>query len=153
MVQTRDNDNISKSIKRKDTKQGKLQLATKCPLTKKQQTNNLLTTQVHLHTTQIHRGDRNIRNTSSIKVRQPIRKRSKPLIDKALEHDSSIYYGNHILFFNVFYLILFLNCRLFIYIIFLQIFPATPIKSSKVFFIIFISVFAISNTNNLKSMS
>ena len=91
MVQTRDNDNISKSIKRKDAKQGKLQLATKCPLTKKQQTNNLLTTQVHLHTTQIHRGDRNKRNTSSIKVRQPIRKRSKPLIDKALEHDSSIY--------------------------------------------------------------
>ena len=36
---------------------------------------------------------------------------------------------------------------------FLQIFPATPIKSFKVFFIIFISVFAISSTNNLKSMS
>ena len=51
MVHTRDNDSISKSIKRKDAKQGKLQLATKCPLTKKQQTNTLLTTQVHLHTT------------------------------------------------------------------------------------------------------
>ena len=46
MVQTRDNDNISKSIKRKDAKQGKLhkpptvnppqkKLANKCPLTKK----------------------------------------------------------------------------------------------------------------------
>ena len=55
IVQTRDNDNICKSIKRKDAKQGKLhkppisnlpkkKLVTKCPLTKKQQTNSLLTT-------------------------------------------------------------------------------------------------------------
>ena len=64
MVQARDNDNISKSIKRKDAKQGKLhkppianplekKLATECSLTKKQQTNSLLTTQIYLHTTQI----------------------------------------------------------------------------------------------------
>ena len=83
IVQTRDNDNISKSIKRKEAKQGKLhkpsianlpkkKLATKCPLTKKQQTNTLLTTQKYLHKTQIHRDDRNKRNMSSIKVRHPI---------------------------------------------------------------------------------
>ena len=87
IVQTRDNDNISKSIKRKDAKQGKLhkppianlskkKLASKCPLTKKQQTNSLLTTQIHLNTTQIHRDDRNKRNMSSTKVQQPIRERS-----------------------------------------------------------------------------
>ena len=113
IVQTRDNDSISKNIKRKGPKQGKLhkhpianppkkKLATKCPLTKKQQTNSLLTTQIHLHTTQIHRYDRNKRNTSSIKVQQPIRERSKRLIDKTSEHDSSIYYGNHLLFFECF---------------------------------------------------
>ena len=65
IVQTRGNDSISKSIKRKDAKQEELKktfanppkkkLATKCPLTKKQQTNTLLTKQIHLHTTQIHR--------------------------------------------------------------------------------------------------
>ena len=87
IVQTRDNDNISKSIKRKDAKQGKLhkppianlpkkKLASKCPLTKKQQTNSLLTTQIHLNTTQIHRDDRNKRNMSSTKLQQPIRERS-----------------------------------------------------------------------------
>ena len=125
MVQTRENDNISKSIKRKDAKQGKLhknpianppkkKLATKCPLTKKQQTNSLLATQIHLNTTQIHRDDCSKRNTSSIKVQQSVRERSKRLIDKTSEHDSSIYYGNHLLFFNVFYLMLLLNFRLFI---------------------------------------
>ena len=122
IVQTRNNDNISKNIKIKDATQGKLhkpptanppkkKLAIKCPLTKKQQINNLLTTQINLHTTQIHRGGRNKWNTSSIKVRQPIRGRLKPSIDKTSEHDSS--YGNHLLFF-VFYLKLFLNFRLFI---------------------------------------
>ena len=43
---------------------------------------------------------------------------------------------------------LFLNFRLFISF-FLQIFPATPIKSSKVYFIFLISVFAIFSINNL----
>ena len=57
-------------------------------------------------------------------------------------------YGNHLLFFNVFYLMLFLNFRLFISF-FLQIFPATPIRSSKVYFIFLISVFAIFSINNL----
>ena len=113
IVQTRDNDNISKSIKRKDAKQGKLhknpianppkkKLATKCPLTKKQQTNSLLTTQIHLHTTQIHRYDRK-RNTSSLKVQQPIQERSKPSIDKTSEHDNSIYYGNHVFFISCYF--------------------------------------------------
>ena len=159
IVQTRNNDNISKNIKRKDAKQGKLhkpptanppkkKLATKCPLTKKQQTNTLLTTQISLHTTQIHRDDRNKWNTSSIKVREPIRGRLKPSIDKTSEHDCSIYYGNHLLSFNVFNLIIFLNFRLFISI-FLQIFPAISIKSSKVYCIFLISVFAIFNINNL----
>ena len=122
IVQLRDNDNISKSIKRKDPKQGKLhktpianptkkKLAIKCPLTKKQQTNTLLTTQIHLHTTQIQRDERNKQNTSSITVRKVIQKRSKPSINK---HNSSMYYRNHLLFFNVFYLILFLNFKLFI---------------------------------------
>ena len=95
-VQARNNDSISKNIKRKDAKQGKLRkpptanppkkkLVTKCPFTKKQQTNTLLTTQINLHTTQIHRYDRNKSNSSSIKVRQPIRGRSKPSIDKTSE--------------------------------------------------------------------
>ena len=52
------------------------------------------------------------------------------------------------LFLNVFCLILFLNFRLFISFFF-QIFPATPIKSSKVYFIFLISVFAVFSTNNL----
>ena len=110
IVQTRDNDSISKSIKRKDAKQGKLQktpianptkkkLATKCPLTKKQQTNILLTTQIHLHTTQIHRDERNKQNTSSITARKAIQKRSKPSINKISKLNSSICYGNHLLFF------------------------------------------------------
>ena len=43
---------------------------------------------------------------------------------------------------------LFLNFRLFISF-FLQIFPATPIRSSKVYFIFLISVFAIFSINNL----
>ena len=43
---------------------------------------------------------------------------------------------------------LFLNFRLFISF-FLQIFPATPIKSSKVYFIFLISVFGIFSNNNL----
>ena len=76
MVQTRDKRiNISKSIERKDAKQGKLhkppianppkeKLATKCPLNKKQQSNSLLTTQIHLHATQIHTDDPNTGNTS-----------------------------------------------------------------------------------------
>ena len=97
---------------------------------------------------QIHRDDRNKWNMSSIKARQPIRGRSKPSIDKNSEHDSGIYYGNHLLFFNVFYLMLFLNIRFFI-TLFLQIFPAISIKSSKVYFVFLISVFAISNNNNL----
>ena len=108
----------------------KKKLVTKCPLTKKQQTNSLLTTQIHLHTTQIHRDDRNKRNTSSIKVQQPIQERSKPSIDKTSERDNSIYYGNHVFF----YLMFLLNYRLFISL-FLPIFPAISIKSSKVYFI------------------
>ena len=66
IVQTRNNNNISKNIERKDAKQGKLnkpptanplkkKLMTKCLLTKKQQTNTLPTTQISLHTMQIHR--------------------------------------------------------------------------------------------------
>ena len=78
----------------------KKKLVTKCPLTKKQQTNSLLTTQIHLHTTQIHRDDRNKRNTSSIKVQQPIQERSKPSIDKTSERHNSIYYGNHVFFLS-----------------------------------------------------
>ena len=159
IAQTRDNDNISKSIKRKDPKQGKLhktpianptkkKLATKCPLTKKQQINTLLTTQIHLHTPQIHRDERNKQNTSSITARKVIQKRSKPSINKISEHNSCMYYGNHLLFFNVFYLILFLNFRLFISF-FSQIFLATQIKSSKVYFIFLISVFAIFSINDL----
>ena len=106
-------------MKRKGAKQGKLheprtanppkkKLGTKCPLTKKQQTSTLLTTQINLHTTQIHRNDHNKWNTFSVKVRQPIRRRLEPSIDKTSEHDSSIYYGNHLLFFNVFYLMFFI---------------------------------------------
>ena len=106
-VQTRDNNNISNSIKRKDTKQEKLhkspivnppkkKLATKCPLTRKKQTNTLLTTQMHVHTMQIHKDDRSERNTSSIKVQQPMRERSKPSMGKTSWHDSNIYYGNHL---------------------------------------------------------
>ena len=123
-VKTRGSDNISKSIKRKVAKQGKLykppianppkeKLATKCTLTKKQRTNILLTTQIHEHIAQIHRDDRNEWNTSSIKVRPPIQEMSKPSIHKTAQHDSSIYYGNHLLFSNVYYL-LFLNFRIFI---------------------------------------
>ena len=52
------------------------------------------------------------------------------------------------LFLNVFCLILFLNFRLFISF-FSQIFAATQIKSSKVYFIFLISVFAIFSINNL----
>ena len=76
-----------------DRKKKKLlsQMHEKCPLTKKQQTNSLLATQIHLDTTRIHKGDRNKLNTFSIKVRQPIRERSNPSIDKTSEHDSSIY--------------------------------------------------------------
>ena len=114
----------------------------------KQQTNTLLTTKIHLHTTQIHRDERNKQNTSSITARKVIQKRSKPSINKISEHNSSMYYGNHLLFFNVFYLILFLNFRLFISF-FSQIFAATQIKSSKVYFIFLISVFAIFSINNL----
>ena len=150
IVQTRDNDNISKSIKRKDPKQGKLhktpianptkkKLATKCPLTKKQQTNTLLTTQIHLHTTQIHRDERNKRNTSSITARKAIQERSKPSINKISEHDSSIYYGNHLLFFNVFYLMLFLNFRLFISFFFTNISGYTNKKFQSIFYISHIS--------------
>ena len=113
----------------------------------------LLTTQIHLHTTQIQRDERNKQNTSSITARKVIQKRSKPSINKISEHNSSMYYhpwyyGNHLFFFNVFYLILFLNFRLFISF-FSQIFAATQIKSSKVYFIFLISVFAIFSINNL----
>ena len=83
-----------------------------------------------------------------MKVRPLILERSKPSINKTSEHDRCIFYGNHLLFFNVFYLRLFLNFRLFISF-FLEIFRATPIDSSKVYFIILISIFAIINTNNL----
>ena len=77
-----------------------------------------------------------------------MQKRSKPSINKISEHNSSMYYGNHLLFFNVFYLILFLNFSFFISF-FSQIFAATQIKSSKVYFIFLISVFAIFSINNL----
>ena len=113
IVQTRDNGNISKSIKKKDTKQEKFhktpianppkkKLEAKCPLTNKQQSNTLLTTQIHLQTTSIHKDVCNKRNTSSIKVPQPIGERSKPSIDKTSKQVSGIYYGNHSSFFNVF---------------------------------------------------
>ena len=92
----------------------KKKLATKCPLTNKEQTNTLLTTTIHLHTMQIHRDDLNKRNMSSIKVRQLIRKRSKPSIDKTSEHDGSMCYDNHLLFSSCFYLMSFLNFRLFV---------------------------------------
>ena len=49
---------------------------------------------------------------------------------------------------NVFYLMLFLNFRLFISL-FLQIFPAISIKSSKVYFIFLIPVFTIFDINNV----
>ena len=118
IIQTSDNDNISKSIKRKDTKQGKLKkkpitnppkkkLATKCPLTTKQQTNTLLTTKIHLHTMQIHRDEPNKWNMSSNTARKAIQERSKPSINKISEHNSSICYSNHLLFSNVFYLMFF----------------------------------------------
>ena len=114
IVQTRDNGNICESIKRKDAKQGKLhkppianppkkKLATKFPLTKKQQTNTLLTTQIHLHTTQIHRNDCNKRNMSSIKVQQPIRERSKPSIDK-LQSTIVVYIAITIYYFSMFFI-------------------------------------------------
>ena len=104
IIQTRDNENIKKTIKRKDTNQEKLykpttanspeqKPATKCPFTRKQQTNTLFTTQIH--SMQIHKDDRNKRNTSSIKVQHPIRKRSKPsilLIDKTIHIAVTIYY-------------------------------------------------------------
>ena len=50
-----------------------------------------------------------------------------------------------LIYFN---LMLFFNFRLFISF-FLQIFPATPIKSSKIYLIFLISVFAIFSINNL----
>ena len=56
---------------------------------------------------QIHKDDRDKRNTSNIKTREPVPEMSKPSIDKTAGHNSSIYYGNHLLFFNVFYHIVF----------------------------------------------
>ena len=70
------------------------------------------------------------------------------MINKMSQHNSSTYYGNHSLFFNIIYLILFLNFRLFISFFFTSI-SATQIKSSKLYFIFRISVFAIFSINNL----
>ena len=124
--QTSDNGSISKSIKRKDTKQGKLHKP-QLQIHRKRnsrvndplQRNNKPTLclqhryiYIQQRYTQII--DCNKRKTSSVKVRQPIQERSKPSIDKTSEHDSSIYYGDHLLFSNVFYLMLLLNIRLFI---------------------------------------
>ena len=114
----------------------KKKLMTKCPLTKK---HNTLTTQMHLHTTQIHRDERNKHNTSSITARKAIQEGSKPSINKISEHNSSIYYGNHLLFFNVFYLMLFLNFRLFISFFFTNISGYTNKKSQSIFYISHIS--------------
>ena len=76
---------------------------------------------------------------------------------KKVEANRSIKFQNTIVvcitvtiycFFNIFYLILFLNFRLFISF-FSQIFAATQIKSSKVYFLFLISVFAIFSINDL----
>ena len=88
---------------------------------------------------QIHKDDRNKRNTSSIKVQHPIRKRSKPSI---LLIDKTTYSSNHLLCFNVFYFMLFLNFRLFISFL-------ISTKSYKVRFMSLISFFAIFSISNL----
>lgn len=66
---------------------------------------------------QTHKDDRNEWNTSRIKVQEPIQEMSKPSNDKTLGHNSRIYYSNHLLFSNTFYLMLLLNFSLFINII------------------------------------
>ena len=55
-----------------------------------------------MHSTQTHKDDYNEQDTSSIKVRQLIRERTKPSIEETSEDDSSICKDNHLLFFNVF---------------------------------------------------
>ena len=101
----RDNYNISKNYKKKRHKARKTSKKPNCkspringPLKR----NTLLTTQIHLHKMQMNRDDRNKGNMSSMKVRPLILLRSKPSINKISEHDSCIFYGNHLLFFNVF---------------------------------------------------
>ena len=112
------------------------------------ETQHTLTTQMHLHTTQIHRDERNKHNTSSITARKAIQEGSKPSINKISEHNSSIYTVT-----IYYFLMFFISCCFWIsgfsYHFFLQIFPATPIRSSKVYFIFLISVFAIFSINNL----
>ena len=81
----------------------------------------------------MRKDNHNKRNASGIKVRPPIRERSKPSIDKTLGHD---------------YLVLLLNFRFFI-VFFLQILPAISTKSSEVNFMFLTAVFAIFNVNNL----
>ena len=71
----------------------------------------------------------------SIKVQQPIQERSKSFIDKTSEHDSSIYYGNYLLFFNAFYLMLLLNFRLFISFFFTNISGYINKNSQRIFYI------------------
>ena len=81
-------------------------------LTREHPTRTLLATQKHLHTMQIHKDDRDKQSTSNIKVSEPIQEMSKPSSGKTSRHNSSVYYGNHLLIFHVFCLILFLNFRL-----------------------------------------
>ena len=68
----------------------------------------------------------------------------------------SIKFQNTVVYIMVtiyYFLMFFISCCFWIsgfsYHFFLQIFPATPIKSSKVYFIFLISVFAIFSINNL----
>ena len=119
IIQTRDKNNISKSIKRKDAKQRKLD----------DDDDNTDTFTYNANTEMIA-----LNGICSIKVQLPIQERSKPFIDKTSEHDNSIYYGNYLLFFNAFYLMLLLNFRLFISF-FLPIFLAISIKNPNVYFI------------------
>ena len=70
-------------------------------------------------------------------IRQPIRERLKPSINKTSEHNSSIHYVNHLLFFNVF-----ISCIFFFEFQAFHIFFFI-IESSKGYFIFLISVFAI----------
>ena len=89
-------------------------------LTKKQQTSTLLTTQTHLHTTQIHSDNRNKRN-------MPIRERSKR--NRLIKLQRTI--------------VVYITVTFYYFLMFLYF------LSSKVYFIFLITVFVIFNINNL----
>ena len=152
IVQARDNDNISKSIKRKDAKQGKLQ-KNQLQIQRKRnsrlnaplQWNSKPTLCLQQRYIYIQRKYTEMNAISRIRlVSQQERQYKKGRSHRSIKFQNTIVV--YVMVTIYYFLMFFISCCFWI---FLQIFPTTQTKSFKVCFIFLISVFAVFNIDNL----